>query len=114
MTAFAIVFALWFPASIRIVSSSRQYILGMDAQYPFASREDIWRVFEEVKDLYSTQLEHGERIARLERRREDDARLKSVWGPVSQFPNTMSGGPLTGKVAAAPQGGFLCFPLLIY
>lgn len=69
----------------------------MDAQYPFASREDIWRVFEEVKDLYSTQLEHGERIARLERRREDDARLKSVWGPVSQFPNTMTG-PLTGMI----------------
>lgn len=68
----------------------------MDAQYPFASREDIWRVFEEVKDLYSTQLEHGERLARLERRREDDARLKSVWGPLSSFPGTMSG-PLTGK-----------------
>ncbi|EED21933.1 conserved hypothetical protein [Talaromyces stipitatus ATCC 10500] len=66
----------------------------MDAQYPFASREDIWRVFEEVKDLYSTQLEHGERISRLERRREDDARLKSVWGPISQFPSTMNG-PLT-------------------
>ncbi|OKL61045.1 hypothetical protein UA08_03605 [Talaromyces atroroseus] len=66
----------------------------MDAQYPFASREDIWRVFEEVKDLYSTQLEHGERLARLERRREDDARLKSVWGPISPFPSTMSG-PLT-------------------
>lgn len=67
----------------------------MDAQYPFASREDIWRVFEEVKDLYSTQLEHGERLARLERRKEDDARLKSVWGPASPFPSTMSG-PLTG------------------
>ncbi|KAH8696065.1 hypothetical protein BGW36DRAFT_296767 [Talaromyces proteolyticus] len=63
----------------------------MDAQYPFASREDIWRVFEEVKDLYSTQLEHGERIARLERRREDDMRLKSVWGPLSQFPSAISG-----------------------
>lgn len=57
----------------------------MDAQYPFASREDIWRVFEEVKDLYATQIEHGERIARLERRKEDDARLKSVWGPLSPF-----------------------------
>jgi hypothetical protein len=75
--------------------------VGMDAQYPFASREDIWRVFEEVKDLYSTQLEHGERIARLERRREDDARLKSVWGPISQFPSTMSG-PLTGKLPITP------------
>lgn len=68
--------------------------MGMDAQYPFASREDIWRVFEEVKDLYSTQLEHGERLARLERRKEDDARLKSVWGPISPFPSAMTG-PLT-------------------
>ena len=57
----------------------------MDAQYPFASREDIWRVHEEVKDLYSTQIEHGERISRLERRKDDDARLKSVWGPLSPF-----------------------------
>ncbi|KAL1860984.1 hypothetical protein Plec18167_003733 [Paecilomyces lecythidis] len=64
----------------------------MDAQYPFASREDIWRVFEEVKDLYETQIEHGERIARLERRKEDDARLKSVWGPLSPFPSSVSGG----------------------
>ncbi|CRG90564.1 hypothetical protein PISL3812_07608 [Talaromyces islandicus] len=66
----------------------------MDAQYPFASREDIWRVFEEVKGLYSTQLEHSERITRLERRREDDMRLKSVWGPLSQFPSAI-GGSLT-------------------
>jgi hypothetical protein len=58
----------------------------MDAQYPFASREDIWRVHEEVKDLHTTQIEHGERISRLERRRDDDARLKSVWGPFSPFP----------------------------
>ncbi|GAD93064.1 hypothetical protein ANI_1_584104 [Paecilomyces variotii No. 5] len=63
----------------------------MDAQYPFASREDIWRVFEEVKDLYATQIEHGERLARLERRKDDDARLKSVWGPLSPFPSSVSG-----------------------
>lgn len=69
----------------------------MDAQYPFASREDIWRVFEEVKDLYATQIEHGERIARLERRKEDDARLKSVWGPLSPFPSSVSGVIPPGK-----------------
>ncbi|KLJ13110.1 hypothetical protein EMPG_11929 [Blastomyces silverae] len=61
----------------------------MDAQYPFASREDIWRVQEEVKDLFAAQLEHGERISRLERRREDDARMKSVWGPLSPFPGSI-------------------------
>ncbi|ODH12783.1 hypothetical protein ACO22_07919 [Paracoccidioides brasiliensis] len=57
----------------------------MDAQYPFASREDIWRVQEEVKDLFAVQIEHGERISRLERRRDDDARMKSVWGPLYSF-----------------------------
>ncbi|OJJ50563.1 hypothetical protein ASPZODRAFT_148052 [Penicilliopsis zonata CBS 506.65] len=61
----------------------------MDAQYPFASREDIWRVFEELKELHATQFEQGERIARLERRRDEDARLKSVWGPVSPFPSSV-------------------------
>lgn len=55
-------------------------------------------MFEEVKDLYATQLEHGERIARLERRRDEDARLRSVWGPLSPFPSAI-GGPLqTGEL----------------
>ncbi|OJJ01363.1 hypothetical protein ASPVEDRAFT_130893 [Aspergillus versicolor CBS 583.65] len=63
----------------------------MDAQYPFASRDDIWRVLEELKDLHATQFEQAERIARLERRRDEDARLKSVWGPLSPFPNSVGG-----------------------
>ncbi|KAL4737004.1 hypothetical protein BDV11DRAFT_162883 [Aspergillus similis] len=63
----------------------------MDAQYPFASRDDIWRVFEELKDLHATQIEQAERIARLERRRDEDARLKSVWGPLSPFPSSVGG-----------------------
>ena len=54
----------------------------MDAQYPFASRDDIWRVFDELKELHATQFEQAERIARLERRRDEDARMKSVWGPL--------------------------------
>ncbi|EEP75917.1 conserved hypothetical protein [Uncinocarpus reesii 1704] len=72
----------------------------MDAQFPFASREDIWRVHEEVKDLYATQLEHGERIAKLERRREDDARMKSLWGPFSPYASTGSNPPIQGKSIA--------------
>ncbi|KAL4987090.1 hypothetical protein BDW68DRAFT_161806 [Aspergillus falconensis] len=63
----------------------------MDAQYPFASRDDIWRIFEELKDLHATQIEQAERIARLERRRDEDARLKSVWGPLSPFPSSVGG-----------------------
>ncbi|KAL4867418.1 hypothetical protein BDV12DRAFT_120655 [Aspergillus spectabilis] len=61
----------------------------MDAQYPFASRDDIWRVFEELKELHATQYEQAERIGRLERRRDEDARLKSVWGPLSPFPSSV-------------------------
>lgn len=64
----------------------------MDAQYPFASREDIWRVHEEVKELYSTQAEHGDRLARLERSREDNARLKNVWGSLPSFPGAVGNG----------------------
>lgn len=70
----------------------------MDAQYPFASRDDIWRVFEELKDLHAAQFEQGERITRLERRRDEDARLRSVWGPLSPFPSSV------GAVAAG-----MCF-----
>ncbi|KAI9369610.1 hypothetical protein BJX61DRAFT_135601 [Aspergillus egyptiacus] len=66
----------------------------MDAQYPFASRDDIWRVFEELKELHATQYEQAERIARLERRRDEDARLKSVWGPVSHFPSSIGPAPI--------------------
>ena len=70
--------------------------LDMDAQYPFASRDDIWRVFEELKELHATQFEQAERIARLERRRDEDARLRSVWGPLSPFPSSVGGTVPTG------------------
>ncbi|KAF3017692.1 hypothetical protein E8E15_007653 [Penicillium rubens] len=60
----------------------------MDAQYPFASRDDIWRVFDELKELHIAQYEQGERLAQLERRRDDDARLRSPWCPVSPFPQS--------------------------
>ncbi|KAJ5964834.1 uncharacterized protein N7479_004710 [Penicillium vulpinum] len=61
----------------------------MDAQYPFASRDDIWRVFEELKELHIAQYEQGERLAQLERRRDDDARLRSPWCTVSAFPHSV-------------------------
>ncbi|KAJ5770559.1 uncharacterized protein N7511_002610 [Penicillium nucicola] len=61
----------------------------MDAQYPFASRDDIWRVFEELKDLQISNIAQGERIAQLERRRDEDARLRSPWAPTSPFPSSV-------------------------
>lgn len=68
----------------------------MDAQYPFASRDDIWRVLDELKDIQVAQFDQAERIARLERNREDYARMKSVWGPQSPFLPTMGGSVQTG------------------
>lgn len=77
----------------------------MDAQSPFASRDDIWRVFEEVKELHTIQFEQAERIARLERRREEDARLKNLWSPMSPFPSSVGG--------ALPTGTVNLFPLIL-
>ncbi|PWY93194.1 ubiquitin carboxyl-terminal hydrolase 19 [Aspergillus sclerotioniger CBS 115572] len=81
----------------------------MDAQYPFASRDDIWRVFEELKELHATQFEQAERIARLERRRDEDARLRSVWGPLSPFPSSVGGTVPTEPVFHTPTDAFKGF-----
>lgn len=61
----------------------------MDAQYPFASRDDIWRVFDELKELHLAQFQQGERLAQLERRRDEDARLRSPWASASPFPTSV-------------------------
>lgn len=75
---------------------------AMDAQYPFASRDDIWRVFEQLRDLHAVQFDQGERIARLERRRDEDARLRSVWGPLSPFPSSVGPSLPAGVLAHLP------------
>ncbi|KAJ5342257.1 hypothetical protein N7541_011381 [Penicillium brevicompactum] len=61
----------------------------MDAQFPFASRDDIWRVLDELKELHRAQLHQGERLAQLERRRDEDARLRSPWASASPFPTSV-------------------------
>ncbi|KAI9826325.1 MAG: hypothetical protein M1832_000242 [Thelocarpon impressellum] len=68
----------------------------MDPQFAFVSREDIWRLHEDMKTVQSVQGEHSDRLSRLERRQEDDARLKSVWGTSSPFPGVLSGTPQQG------------------
>ncbi|MCJ1251815.1 hypothetical protein MMC30_009053 [Trapelia coarctata] len=65
----------------------------MDSQFAFASRDDLWRLQNEVKGVYTMQAEHLERISRLERRQEEDSRLKSVWGTSSPFPSILGGTP---------------------
>ncbi|KAK5127892.1 hypothetical protein LTR85_005009 [Meristemomyces frigidus] len=64
---------------------------------PYSSNNDTWRMQTEVARIQQIQTEHSERIARLERRQDDDARMKSVWGNSSPFPSVLSGTPQQGE-----------------
>jgi len=68
----------------------------MDSHHSFASKDDMWRVQEEMKEVYATQADHADRLLRLERRKDDDSRVKSVWGPQSPFPGILGGTPHQG------------------
>jgi hypothetical protein len=72
----------------------------MDPQsVAFTPRDDnIWRFHSEIIKVQQTQAEHSERLLRLERRQEEDARMKSVWGTSSPFPGILSGTPQQGKL----------------
>ncbi|KAL8815363.1 MAG: hypothetical protein Q9223_005496 [Gallowayella weberi] len=63
----------------------------MDPQSQLASREDVWRLQNEMKNVYSTQAEHADRLMRLERHHTEDSRMKSVWGGQSPFPGILNG-----------------------
>lgn len=81
----------------------------MDPQYQFATRDEFWRLQEELKYIYNTQIAQSERIMRLEKRREDDARVKSVWnGPLSPFPGALGGSAQQGRTS----GTFMSICLL--
>ncbi|KAJ5369066.1 uncharacterized protein N7496_008826 [Penicillium cataractarum] len=71
----------------------------MDAQYPFASRDDIWRVVNDLKDLHEAQAYQGDRITRLERNQEDNARMKSIWGTSPSPIHTGIGGSIPTESA---------------
>ncbi len=69
----------------------------MDPQYGLASKDDLWRLQNEMKNVYATQAEHADRLMRLEQRQESDTRLKSAWGGQSPFPSVMNGTPQQGR-----------------
>ncbi|KAF4981637.1 hypothetical protein FZEAL_2606 [Fusarium zealandicum] len=68
----------------------------MDPRFP-VSREDLYNLQMEVKQVQYAQSNHAERLMRLEKRQADDAALKSVWN--SPFPGVLSGTPQTGPVS---------------
>lgn len=71
----------------------------MDSHFALASKDDVWRLQTEMKNVYATQAEHADRLARLEHQRHDaEARMKSPWGTTSHSPFQ---GPINGPT---PQG----------
>ena len=63
----------------------------------FTPRDDLWRWQTEMLRVQQVQADHAERLMRLERRQEDDTRMKSVWGTASPFPSGLSGTPQQGE-----------------
>jgi hypothetical protein len=70
----------------------------MESQFPVATREELWRLQEDIKDLFVTQGQHSERIMKLEKRRDEDTRVKNVWGPVSPFPGSFANSTQQGII----------------
>ncbi|CAM1505362.1 Fc.00g109990.m01.CDS01 [Cosmosporella sp. VM-42] len=67
----------------------------MDPRFP-VTREDLYNLQMEVKQVQYAQSNHAERLLRLEKRQADDAALKSVWN--SPFPGVLGGTPQQGPV----------------
>ncbi|KAK8932935.1 hypothetical protein H634G_07231 [Metarhizium anisopliae BRIP 53293] len=67
----------------------------MDTRFPI-SRDDLYNLQMEVKQVQYTQSNHAERLLRLEKRSADDSALKSVWN--SPFPGILGGTPHQGPV----------------
>lgn len=65
----------------------------------FTPRDEIWRFQSDMLRVQQTQSDHGERLSRLERRQDEDARMKSVWGTSSPFPGVLSGTPQQGRLS---------------
>ncbi|GAB7345898.1 hypothetical protein MBLNU457_4136t3 [Dothideomycetes sp. NU457] len=57
------------------------------------SQGDSWRLQNELTRLQAVQQDHAERLMQLERKNDDDVRVKSLWGGASPFPSVLSGTP---------------------
>ncbi|KAF1972356.1 UCH-domain-containing protein [Bimuria novae-zelandiae CBS 107.79] len=59
----------------------------------FQPRDDFWRIQDDMLRIHQSQAELSDRVSRLERRDENDSRLKNVWGGTSPFPSVLGGTP---------------------
>ncbi|OTA66453.1 hypothetical protein K449DRAFT_325902 [Hypoxylon sp. EC38] len=72
----------------------------MDSRFP-VSRDELYSVHVDLKQMQLIQNSHTERITRLEKRQADDAAIKSVWN--SPFPSALSGTPQHGPLQMPPS-----------
>ncbi|GAM87241.1 hypothetical protein ANO11243_052630 [Dothideomycetidae sp. 11243] len=75
----------------------------------FHPQSEFWRFQNELQRLQAVQAEHGDRILRVERKQDDDARMKSVWGGASPFPGILSGTPQHTPLHQASAEAFKSF-----
>ncbi|KAF2674089.1 UCH-domain-containing protein [Microthyrium microscopicum] len=75
----------------------------------FTPRDDIWRMQSDMSRIQQTQQEHSDRLNRLERRQDDDARTKSIWGASSPFPSVLAGTPQQRPIEQPPADAFSGF-----
>ncbi|KAI1074690.1 hypothetical protein F5B20DRAFT_428493 [Whalleya microplaca] len=75
----------------------------MDSRFSI-SREDLYTVHMDVKQMQIVQSNHAERLSRLEKRQADDAAMKSVWN--SPFPSALGGTPQHGPIQMPPSEMF--------
>ncbi|KAK5118390.1 hypothetical protein LTR62_002904 [Meristemomyces frigidus] len=76
---------------------------------PYSTNSDTWKLQTDVVRVQQVQADHGERIARLERRQDEEARVKSVWGSGSPFPSVLSGTPQQVPLQQPPSDQFRGF-----
>jgi ubiquitin carboxyl-terminal hydrolase 4/11/15 len=75
----------------------------MDPQsVAFQPRDDIWRFQDEMLRVQQSHADLSDRVSRLERQRDDDSRLKNVWGTSSPFPSVLGGTPQQGEFGSLP------------
>ncbi|KAF2277911.1 cysteine proteinase [Westerdykella ornata] len=59
----------------------------------FQPGDDFWRLQSEMLRVQQGQAELADRVSRLERRHDEDSRLKNVWGTSSPFPSLLGSTP---------------------
>lgn len=62
----------------------------MDTSQGLATRDELWRLQETLNELSATQVNHSDRIMRLEQKTPEGSRGRNLWGSASPFTGALS------------------------